>query len=262
MSGEKTRRDVLKTTAGTGAIIPGLTMTASAADSNEPDVEIIDRSEISESQAKSEFARTRSNSNVRSLTNKLRKEHDLIPAPESVSGFEIETDDEEINQDDPVVLFASFSSHGDSYALMVALVSTVENTRQPITAQMFVAEPAATDASTAESANSGTKISTFTAGPEGEVQSEVLEEEYQVQNREVGTQDVVGCATCVAVADWICDKGTGNVGRTRCIGQCMVFGPVGWAACSLTCALLLDLISDRGCTVGATAFCAKIDACS
>lgn len=251
----------MKTTASTGAIITGLSATSSVSATRDFDFEITDRSKIAESEAKSEFSRIKSDSDLQTLHTKLKKNHDLTPAAASVTGFEIETDDPEINEVNPVAIFATYRSQSEHDGFMIALTGTVEDTRQPLTVQVFVSEPAEADSSESGPA---VDILSYAVSPEGEVRSEVVEKKYQPEGLGSGVQpaDVVGCSVCTAVFDFICDKGTGNMGRARCAGQCMVFGPVGWAACSLTCALLIDLINDRGCTVGAAAACATIGACS
>jgi len=105
------RRDILKKSFMTSATVFGLgsTVKTTAAEKDTPDFNIVNRSELSETEARAEIGRAMEETAVKNIDKAMWDESGVRRS--GIFGVEFETDDPEINKTNPTVVFQGYKSH-------------------------------------------------------------------------------------------------------------------------------------------------------
>lgn len=253
------RRDFLKKSglaAGAGAFgFSGFTGSVDATD--KVDFEITGRTQLSDSEARSNIGTAMSWADSRNLVKKMIQQEGLRPAFSNAFGMSFTTDDPKVNEVNPTaVSLPLVSPKGDRGGLLVMTVADTDQGRAPLSAFGVTAKGNATNGDV--QAMSSAQVKSYAV-----VENEAsIVRDRQVSAAEVGTQGI-GCDVCEFIAGELCSYGVGKVTEGYCIKICLplVSGIATYVVCAGACALIIDYITDQACGYGASYVCDQAGFC-
>lgn len=253
------RRDFLrKSSMAAGAGIFGFAGLSGEVDAtSKADFEITDRTELSDAEARQYVGDAVSWSSTQGLARKMMEEKDLRPAFSNAFGVKFTTDDPKLNARNPAaVTLPLVSKTGSDAGLLVMTVADTEKGRGPLAAFGVTAEG---DASSGDvQAMSSARVKSY-AHVDGQA---TVVRDRQVSAGDVGTQSIA-CGACEFIVSELCSYGVGQVTKGACIEICLPLagGIYTYVACAGACALILDYLTDRACSIGANYVCNQAGLC-
>lgn len=213
----------------------------------------------------------------------------------SATGFEVVTDDPEVNAASPAIVVLGYAeetgdgrrrthrtrSHGASgnSGAIVAHLEEHGGRMRVVSAMPYVAEETTGTADTGGreytikalvSPQTGTGTISAQSSTlddlrvEERVQdtvnlddSEFTEDAVRAQDAEDDLISALCGGLCTPMVAWICDRASDGVSKSICVRACWRFitSPYLLGACGAVCLLLVDFINDRGCAAGAATLC-------
>lgn len=290
------RRSLLRSGMALGSAVLGfgsLSKSAKAA-SEQPDPEnlaVKGTTEVPSTVAAQEYSQSRSKSVVAELEDAIVDRHGL--EHKSDFALEVTTNDPDLNRGTPRVVFSGYgpqtssgpgrfegSNRGniDRIGGGVVVTMTVDvaeannrTKRRPVTA--FAATTHSPPGVTPTDVGKGKQDllrKWYSVDNSGHVSMEHTDRAMaqiaanREETDEVRTQgggiDAICASGCTAIVGAICDRATGHVSKYLCVKVCtpLISSLYGYPACAAGCVILVDVINNKGCYVGAAGICAEV----